>query len=62
MGMLKQDDGWRLPDEIWEVMATLLPERKPHPLGEESGKLPGLFAYRLRCHCVARNRPIGIGS
>lgn len=33
MGMLKQDDGWRLPDEIRDVMETLLPERKPHPLG-----------------------------
>lgn len=33
MGRLKQDDGWRLPDTLWEVMETLLPERKPHPLG-----------------------------
>ena len=33
MGMLKRDDGWRLPDEIWDVMETLLPVRKPHPLG-----------------------------
>jgi len=33
MGMLMQDDGWRLPDEIWEQMAPLLPARKPHRLG-----------------------------
>lgn len=33
MGMVKQDDGWRLPDEIWEQMEPLLPPRKPHPLG-----------------------------
>lgn len=33
MGLLKRDDGWRLPDDIWEVMETLLPPRKPHPLG-----------------------------
>jgi hypothetical protein len=24
MGMVKQDDGWRLPDELWEQMAPLL--------------------------------------
>ena len=33
MGMLKKDDGWRLPDEIWNQMDPLLPPRKPHPLG-----------------------------
>ena len=33
MGLIKQDDGWRLPDEIWEQMEPLLPARKPHPLG-----------------------------
>ena len=33
MGMVKQDDGWRLPDELWAQMEPLLPARKPHPLG-----------------------------
>ncbi len=33
MGLLKRDDGWRLPDDIWEVMEPLLPARKSHPLG-----------------------------
>lgn len=33
MGKLKQDDGWRLPDKIWDVMETILPPRKAHPLG-----------------------------
>lgn len=32
MGMGKQDDGWRLPDELWEQMAPLLPALKAHPL------------------------------
>jgi hypothetical protein len=36
MGMLQQDDGWRLPGEIWEQMEALLPPRKPHPLGAMS--------------------------
>jgi hypothetical protein len=29
MGMVKQDDGWRLPDELWEQMAPLLPLESP---------------------------------
>ena len=33
MGLLKQDDGWRLPDEVWQQMAPLLPVRKAHLLG-----------------------------
>lgn len=33
MGLVKSDDGWRLPDELWEQMEPLLPPRKPHPLG-----------------------------
>jgi transposase len=33
MGMVKQDDGWRLPDKLWAQMAPLLPPRKQHPLG-----------------------------
>ena len=24
---------WRIPDELWERIALLLPSRKPHPLG-----------------------------
>ncbi len=33
MGMIKQGDGWRLPDEVWQQMEPLLPARKAHPLG-----------------------------
>lgn len=33
MGMVKQDDGWRLPQEVWQQMEPLLPARKAHPLG-----------------------------
>lgn len=33
MGMIKPDDGWRLPDEVWQQMEPLLPARKAHPLG-----------------------------
>ena len=30
---MKQDDGWRLPDEVWARMQPLLPPRTEHPLG-----------------------------
>jgi transposase len=33
IGKLVQDDGWRLPDELWARLEPLLPERPPHPLG-----------------------------
>jgi hypothetical protein len=26
------DDGWRIPDVLWERIEPLLPPRKPHPL------------------------------
>ncbi len=40
MGMIKQDDGWRLPDVIWEQMEPLLPSRKSHPLGCHNPRVP----------------------
>jgi transposase len=33
MGMIAKDDGWRIPDELWEKMEPLLPPPKFHPLG-----------------------------
>ena len=40
MGKLVQDDGWRLPVELWERMEPLLPERPPHPLGCHNPRVP----------------------
>ena len=28
-----KDDGWRIPDELWERIKILLPPPPPHPLG-----------------------------
>lgn len=28
-----EDDGWRIPDALWERIEPLLPPAKPHPLG-----------------------------
>lgn len=33
MGLVDRDDGWRIPDWLWERIEPLLPERPPHPLG-----------------------------
>ena len=62
MGMVKQDDGWRLPDELWEQMAPLLPPRKPHPLGCHNPRVPDraamnaiFFVLRTGCQWNALN-------
>lgn len=60
--MVKQDDGWRLPDELWEQMAPLLPPRKPHPLGCHNPRVPDraamnpiFFVLRTGCQWNALN-------
>ena len=57
MGMVTKDDGWRIPDTLWEKMAPLLPPpRKPHPLGCHNPRVPNrnamnaiLFVLRTGC-------------
>lgn len=62
MGMVKQDDGWRLPDALWGQMEPLLPPRKPHPLGCHRPRVPDraamdaiLFVLRTGCQWNALN-------
>src|SRR6266852_6434407 len=33
MGLVCRDDGWRIPDWLWERMEPLLPAPPSHPLG-----------------------------
>ena len=33
MGLVAEDDGWRIPDRVWVRMEPLLPEPPAHPLG-----------------------------
>ena len=40
MGLLARDDGWRIPDQIWERMEPLLPPRPAHPLGCHRPRVP----------------------
>lgn len=36
MGLVERDDGWRMPDWLWERIEVLLPAPPPHPLGQWS--------------------------
>ena len=33
MGLVDRDDGWRMPDWLWEKIEPLLPPPPEHPLG-----------------------------
>jgi transposase len=62
MGLIKPDDGWRLPDELWQQMAPLLPARKAHPLGCHNPRVSDraamnaiLFALRTGAQWSALN-------
>src|SRR5439155_18746473 len=33
MGLVVKDDGWRMPDWLWERIGPVLPLPPPHPLG-----------------------------
>ena len=56
MGLVTQDDGWRIPDALWAQMEPLLPPPKPHPLGCHHPAVPPrvainaiLFVLRTGC-------------
>jgi transposase len=56
MGLVVQDDGWRIPDELWEKIEPLLPPRPFHPLGCHNPRVPDRDAmnailFRLRTGC-----------
>jgi RHS repeat-associated protein len=40
MGLISRDDGWRMPDWLWERVEPLLPERPSHPLGCHNPRVP----------------------
>ena len=56
MGLVVKDDGWRIPDKLWEQMEPLLPPPKPHPLGGHRPRVPNRLAmnaifFVLRTGC-----------
>ena len=40
MGLVNRDDGWRIPDAVWERLEPLLPARASHPLGCHNPRVP----------------------
>lgn len=40
MGLITRDDGWRIPDKLWEKMEVLLPPLPGHPLGCHNPRVP----------------------
>lgn len=68
MGLAVKDDGWRIPDELWEKMEVLLPERPKHRNGGHNPTVPHrsamnaiLFVLRTGCQWNAL-RATGICS
>lgn len=60
MGLVVKDDGWRIPDALWEEMEQFLPARKAHPLGCHNPRVPDrdamnaiLFVLRTGCQWAA---------
>jgi len=56
MGLVAKDDGWRIPDSLWEQMEPLLPPPMPHPLGCHNPPVPARSAmdaifFVLRTGC-----------
>ena len=56
MGLVVKDDGWRVPDSLWEKMEPLLPPRKPHRFGGHNPRVADrsamdaiLFLLRTGC-------------
>jgi transposase len=57
------DDGWRIPDALWERIEPLLPPPKPHPLGCHNPPVPPrqamnaiFFILRTGCQWGALDR------
>lgn len=44
MGLVNRDDGWRIPDWLWERLEPLLPQPPPHPLGCHRRRVPNRMA------------------
>jgi transposase len=62
MGLVVDDDGWRIPDELWAEVQPLIPPGKPHPLGCHNPRVDDrdamdaiLFVLRTGCQWEALN-------
>src|SRR3989339_1326919 len=62
MGLVAKDDGWRIPDALWEQMEPLLPPKPKHPLNCHNPRVPDrdamnaiVFVLRTGCQWNALN-------
>lgn len=60
------DDGWRVPDDLWVRMESLLPPKKPQPKGgrpwtSDRAAADGIF-YVLRTGCQWKAMPRCFGA
>ena len=60
------DDGWRIPEELWERIGPLLPPKPPHPKGghpwtPDRPAMDGIF-YLLRTGCQWKALPREFGA
>jgi len=60
------DDGWRIPDELWQRIEPLLPAKPPQPQGgrpwiPDRQVMDGIF-YVLRTGCQWKALPRTIGA
>lgn len=64
MGLITEDDGWRIPEALWDKMKPLVPVHapKPHPLGCHRRRVADraamnaiLFVLRTGCPWNALN-------
>jgi len=60
MGLVVEDDGWRIPNELWAQIQPLIPPGKPHPLGCHNPRVDDrcamnaiLFVLRTGCQWEA---------
>jgi putative transposase len=54
MGLVVRDDGWRIPDWLWERMELLLPAPRRHPLGCHRLRVPNRDAMDAILWCSGR--------
>jgi putative transposase len=60
------DDGWRIPDELWERVEPLLPPERPHPKGgrpwQPARQMADAIFYVLRTGCQWKALPRSLGA
>jgi hypothetical protein len=62
MGLVVRDDGWRMPDWLWERIAPVLPSPPSHPYDPLLAGIRGRDAYGSDGARTRVGRPSRSGS